>query len=199
MIQAFRSQQLGLPRWPWRRAGEQRDTPTQLKGPPRLHLFSRHVLERPADGPPRPRSAATASTSHRHRRASSRGVSVGGVPARLAVSASAWRRASRRAAPRPPRCAVGFPPQWCLSSPTSLPRANFGGTRRQPGHVSAHHPHSPRAKIPSYRCRAEQLRALLASDNGLATAVTALETLLEPQPSAQRPKPLEPAPCRQST
>ena len=55
------------------------------------------------------------------------------------------------------------------------------------------------AKIPSYRCRAEQLRALLASDNGLATAVMALETLLEPQPSAQRPKPLEPAPCRQST
>ena len=96
MIQAFRSQQLGLPRWPWRRAGEQRDTPTQLKGPPRLHLFSRHVLERPANGPPRPRSAATASTSHRHRRASSRGVSVGGVPARLAVSASACRRASRR-------------------------------------------------------------------------------------------------------
>jgi len=41
------------------------------------------------------------------------------------------------------------------------------------------------AEIPSYRCRAEQLRDQLAAENGLATAVAALETLLDPQPSAQ--------------
>ena len=51
MIQAFRSQQLGLPQLPWSGAGKRRDAPPQLKAPPILHLFSRHVLERPADWP----------------------------------------------------------------------------------------------------------------------------------------------------
>ena len=40
-------------------------------------------------------------------------------------------------------------------------------------------------EIPSYRFRAEQLRDQLAEENGLATAVAALQTLLEPQPSGQ--------------
>ena len=34
------------------------------------------------------------------------------------------------------------------------------------------------AELPRYRCRAEQLRDQLAAENGLATAVTALEALL---------------------
>jgi hypothetical protein len=37
------------------------------------------------------------------------------------------------------------------------------------------------AEIPSYRFRAEQLRDQLAAENGLATAVAALEALLVDQ------------------
>ena len=51
LIQAFRSQQLGLPRLPWSGAAARRDPPPRLTTPPILHLFSRHVLERPADWP----------------------------------------------------------------------------------------------------------------------------------------------------
>jgi len=50
VIQAFRRHQ-GLPLLPWRGAKARRDAPPQLKAPPVLHLFSRHLLARPDDWP----------------------------------------------------------------------------------------------------------------------------------------------------
>lgn len=51
VIQRFRSEELGLPRLPWAGVHARRDGPARLQSPPLLHLYSRHVLARPADWP----------------------------------------------------------------------------------------------------------------------------------------------------
>ena len=50
VIQAFRAVE-GLPPLPWRGIAGRRDAPPQLQMPPVLHLYSRHVVPRPADWP----------------------------------------------------------------------------------------------------------------------------------------------------
>jgi len=50
VIQTFRASE-GLPALPWAGIAGRRDTPPQLKDPQVLHLFSKHVLFRPADWP----------------------------------------------------------------------------------------------------------------------------------------------------
>ena len=50
VIQTFRASE-GLPALPWAGIAGRRDTPQQLKDPQVLHLFSKHVLSRPADWP----------------------------------------------------------------------------------------------------------------------------------------------------
>ena len=50
MIQTFRAS-AGLPALPWAGIAGRRDTPPQLKDPQVLHLFSKHVVARPADWP----------------------------------------------------------------------------------------------------------------------------------------------------
>ena len=50
VIQTFRASE-GLPALPWAGIAGRRDTPPQLKDPQVLHLFSKHVVARPADWP----------------------------------------------------------------------------------------------------------------------------------------------------
>ena len=50
VIQAFRADE-GLPALPWSGIAGRRDAPPQLQAPPLLHLFSPHVVPRPADWP----------------------------------------------------------------------------------------------------------------------------------------------------
>ncbi len=50
VIQAFRHQQ-GLPQLPWNGASARQDTPPFLQSPTVLHLFSKHLIPKPADWP----------------------------------------------------------------------------------------------------------------------------------------------------
>ena len=257
VIQAFRSQQLGLPRLPWSGAGERRDAPPQLKAPPILHLFSRHVLERPADWPAHAQVTGycfnPTSTSESYsppldlRRFLEAGpppfyagfgsmiphnpASLGAVLVEAALLAGqrlilspGWGRVLP-STDLPPTVFLleDCPHDWLFPQlrgavhhggagttaatlrsgiPSTVvaffaDQPAWGRTLEELGVSPATHHHTTltapalaaclqsMAEIPSYRCRAEQLRDQLAAENGLATAVAALETLLEPQPSAQ--------------
>lgn len=257
VIQAFRSQQLGLPRLPWTGAGERRDAPPQLKAPPILHLFSRHVLERTADWPAHAQvtgycfNPTSTSKSYSPPLDLQRFLEAGPPPfyagfgsmiprnpASLgAVLVEAARLAGQRlilspgwgrvlpSADLPPTVFLleECPHDWlfpqlrgavhhggagttaatlCSGIPSTVvaffaDQPAWGRTLEELGASPATHHYTTltapalaecllsMAEIPSYRCRAEQLRDQLAAENGLATAVAALEKLLEPQPSAQ--------------
>ena len=254
VIQAFRSQQLGLPRLPWSGAGARRDAPPPLQAPPILHLFSRHVLERPADWPahvqitgycfnptstaqtysppadlqdflaagPPPFYAGFGSMIPRHPESL---AAVLVEAARLAgqrlILSPGWGRVVPAAAlPSTVFVLEECPHDWLFPQlrgavhhggagttaatlrsgiPSTVvaffaDQPAWGRTLEALGVSPATHHHTTltapalaeglrsMAQIPSYRCRAEQLRDQLATEDGLATAVAALEALLEPQP-----------------
>ena len=255
VIQAFRSQQLGLPRLPWTGASARRDVPPLLTTPPILHLFSRHVFDRPSDWPDNVQITGycfnPTSTSESYtpppdlQRFLEAGPppfyagfgsmiprdpeSLGAVVVEAALLAGQRLILSPgwgRVLPSTDLPATVFlleecPHDWLFPQlrgavhhggagttaatlrsgiPSTVvaffaDQPAWGRTLEQLGVSPATHHHSTlsaavlaeclrkMAEIPSYRFRAEQLRDQLASENGLITAVTALEALLEPMTS----------------
>jgi len=253
LIQSFRSQQLGLPRLPWSGAAARRDPPPLLTTPPILHLFSRHVLERPVDWPDHaqitgyclnPRSPAESYSPppdlQRFLEAgppplyAGFGSMIPRDPQGLgAVLVEASRQAGQRlllspgwgrvlpAGDLPPSVYVleECPHDWLFPQlrgavhhggagttgatlrsgiPSTVvaffaDQPAWGRTLERLGVSPGTHHHGTltapvlaeclraMVEIPSYRCRAEQLRDQLAAENGLATAVAALEALLVDQ------------------